>query len=36
MGVIGSFLSGAVAGVIGLGVASWLVATFCDDTDDQE
>ncbi len=31
MGMLGSFLRGAVAGVIGLGVVSWLISTCCDD-----
>lgn len=31
MGALGSFLTGTVAGVIGLGLVSWLVATKCDE-----
>lgn len=27
---IGSFIQGAITGVVGLGVASWLIATFSD------
>lgn len=30
MGAIGSFLKGAVAGVAGLGLLSWFLATQCD------
>ena len=30
MSVIGSFLKGAVAGVAGLGLLSWFLATQCD------
>ena len=36
MSVLGSFLRGAVAGVIGLGVVSWLVSTCCaEETADE-
>lgn len=30
MGALGSFLTGTVAGVIGLGFVSWFIATQCD------
>lgn len=30
MGTIGSFLKGAVAGVVGLGLLSWFIATQCN------
>lgn len=37
MGTIGSFLKGAVAGVAGLGLLSWFLATQCDkETEDSE
>lgn len=31
MGMLGTFLRGAVAGVIGLSVVSWLVSACCAD-----
>lgn len=36
MGSFGSFVAGAVAGIIGLGVISWAVSTYGDsDTDEN-
>ena len=35
MSVIGSFLKGAVAGVAGLGLLSWFLATQCDKEPDD-
>ncbi|MDD7477024.1 MAG: hypothetical protein PUK52_04610 [Desulfovibrio sp.] len=32
----GAFISGAIAGVVVLGVASWLLATFSDNEASQE
>lgn len=34
--MIGTFLKGAVAGVVGLGVLSWLVSTFSQDETGEE
>lgn len=37
MDSLGSFISGAVAGIVGLGIASWLVVTLTDnDADNSE
>lgn len=36
MSAIGTFLRGAVTGVVGLGVLSWLVATLSQDEKNEE
>lgn len=36
MGTLGSFLKGAVAGIIGLGIVSWLVSTSDEEHADDE
>lgn len=39
MGILGSFLKGAAAGIAGLGLLSWFLATQCDkerEESDQE
>ena len=36
MGVIGTFLKGAVGGVVGLGIVSWLYSTVIADKEENE
>lgn len=36
MNGIGSFISGTVAGVVGLGVVSWLITTLSANNDSQD
>ena len=36
MGTIGTFLKGAVAGAIGLGIISWFYATIIANEDEKE
>lgn len=33
--MFGTFLKGAIAGVVGLGVLSWLVSTFSEDEESE-
>lgn len=33
--MFGTFLKGAITGVVGLGVLSWLVSTFSEDDKDE-
>lgn len=35
MGAVGSFIKGMIVGVAGLGLASWFIATQCDDDDEE-
>lgn len=36
MGVIGTFLKGAVAGAVGLGIVSWFYSTVIANDDEKE
>lgn len=36
MGMLGTFIKGAITGIVGLGVVSWLYTTVVADKDEQE
>ena len=35
MGAVGSFLKGVIAGVAGLGLVSWFIATQCGEENEE-